>query len=312
MTCRTPATCGPPSQDSTCDQQTGEWVYPGNLDIRTASLSCPLRIRGDLRVTETLTINGCARVRVDGTTTLGNGGNPQGVQVTFDLNDAGGLTPGQTTWLAAGRLVGGVTTYTARNIWDQRRTVQVSHQTCGNQLILMYTPTGQTRPAENCNPNPVVNNPVVNNPVVNPVNNGGNNGGGNVVGDDVVGGNDFADPAFGSDETDAFLAEDSSAAMSDEEFAAVGDSDTVSEAVGAFDDGAEANFDSIQAVDENSGDIAASDSANTNTASSSTASSAAPAYAFVLFALGVVVLVALVVVQVLIIKVKRAQEDVRM
>jgi len=157
LTCRDENLCGRPTDAATCDTNTGEWVLPGNFDLRTAELSCPMRIRGDLTVTDALTVRGCARITVDGTATFGSNGvtndnfPSNGITTTFDLGDLGALSPGSRIWFSANRLVGGIRSWTMGGIWSRNgQRVTTSIQKCGGLYSYQFVPAGQTSPPDNC------------------------------------------------------------------------------------------------------------------------------------------------------------------
>jgi len=342
LTCRDENACGRPTPEATCDQSTGEWVLPGSLDISTADISCPLKIRGDLRVTDSLTVRGCARINVDGTATLGNENvnndnfATNGITANFDLNDLGALSPGSRIWLAAGRMVGGVRSWQMSNIWPRTGgpNVRPTNQKCGGLMSWQFTPSGETPPPDNCLSSP---------------------SGTRATSDEILGDQSFmveetaaAVEGVFDESAAAFATFDESAAAVDsiETVAAVDNFETAAAtieetAVNTVEETAVVNpveetavvnpveeaavvdtFEPALAVEEASiatfddailadqADLAQAETANTNT-NSNTAATGAPAFAYVLFALAVVVLAAIVVVQVLIIKVKRAQDDVR-
>jgi len=157
LTCRDENLCPRPTDGATCDSSSGEWVLPGNFDLRAAELSCPMRIRGDLSVSDALTIRGCARITVDGTATLGSNGvtndnyPSNGITTTFDLNDMGALSPGSRIWFSANRLVGGIRSWTMGGIWSRNgQRVSTSIQKCGGLYSYQFVPVGQNSPPENC------------------------------------------------------------------------------------------------------------------------------------------------------------------
>jgi hypothetical protein len=338
LTCRDENACGRPTPEATCDQNSGAWVLPGNFDLRTADISCPLTIRGDLRVTDSLTVRGCARITVEGTATLGNENvnndnfASNGITASFDLNDLGAVAPGSRIWLSANRMIGGVRSWQMSNIWprSQGPSVRPTNQKCGGLMSWQFTPSGETPPPDNCLSAPA-----------------------RATADENLGDQAFmveenaaavGEGVFIDESAAAFATFDESAAAVDnfETVAAVENVDTAAAVapvdenvavVNAIDETAFATIEETVPVLENvdqaafaqdetalavddviltdpQADLAQADTANTNT-NSNTASTGAPAYAYVLFALAVVVLAAIVVVQVLIIKVKRAQDDVR-
>jgi len=158
LTCRDENACGRPTPEATCDSSSGAWVLPGNFDLRTADISCPLTIRGDLRVTDSLTVRGCARITVEGTATLGNENvnndnfATNGITASFDLNDLGAVAPGSRIWLSANRMVGGVRSWQMSNIWprSQGPSVRPTNQKCGGLMSWQFTPTTETPPPDNC------------------------------------------------------------------------------------------------------------------------------------------------------------------
>jgi hypothetical protein len=157
LTCRDENACGRPSPEAICENS-GEWSISGNFDLRTADISCPLRIRGDLRVTESLTVRGCGRLTVDGTATLGNENvnnenfASNGITATFDLNDLGSLNAGSRIWLSSNRMVGGVRSWQMSNIWPRvgAPTIRPTIQKCGGLISWQFTPQGQQPPPDDC------------------------------------------------------------------------------------------------------------------------------------------------------------------
>lgn len=333
LTCRDENLCARPTDTATCDSSSGEWVIPGNVDLRSAELSCPLRIRGDFIVTDSLTIRGCARITVDGTATFGSNGvtnenfASNGISTTFDLNDMGALSPGSRIWFSANRLVGGIRSYTMSGIWsrtDQR--VQVSIQRCGGLYSYQFVPAGQNSPPDNCLSSSSTSRATEDDgsfmvdETATAVGDVDESAAAFATLDESATAIDSFEQTFAIEEEQAVdLPVDDAAMAVDEEVLAVEDEqalaleedvaidDIVDEQALALDgEEAAAAFDAVLT----DGDQAAADSTNTNT-NTNTAATGAPAYAYVLFALAVVVLAAIIIVQVLIIKVKNAQDDVR-
>jgi len=331
LTCRDENLCPRPTDSATCDSSSGEWVIPGNVDLRSAELSCPMRIRGDLAVTDSLAIRGCARITVDGTATLGSDVTndnfaSNGITATFDLNDMGALSPGSRIWLSSNRMVGGVRSWSMSGIWSRSgQRVSVSIQKCGGIYSYQFVPQGTTSPPDNCLSAPSRatedDGTFMVDETATAVGDVDESAAAFTSFDESATAIDSIEQTFAIEEeqqavVDEALAVDSSSDESalavDEEVMAVEDEqalavdDLVDDQALALDGEEAAAFDAVLT----DGDQAAADSTNTNT-NTNTAATGAPAYAYVLFALAVVVLAAIIIVQVLIIKVKNAQEDVR-
>jgi hypothetical protein len=339
LTCNNENLCGRPTDSATCDTSSGEWVIPGNVDLRSAELSCPMRIRGDLVVTDSLTVRGCARITVDGTATMGSNGvtnenmASNGISTTFDLADMGALSPGSRIWFSANRLVGGIRSWSMSGIWSrQGQRVTTSIQKCGGLYSYQFVPSGQASPPEDCLSSSSSSRATEDDgsfmvdETATAVGDVDESAAAFATFDESATAVDSFEQTFAIEEEqqalpveEAFAVEDEQALAVDEEVVLAVDEeslavedealavDDIDESALALDDEeAAAAFDAVLT----DGDQAATDATNTNT-NSNTAATGAPAYAYVLFALAVVVLAAIIVVQVLIIKVKNAQEDVR-
>jgi len=289
------------------------------MDVSSATLSCPIRINGDFRVTSRLTVNGCARIIVDGNINFQNSDpNAFGISATFDLDDLGTPSSGeQIPWLMGRTFNGQIGSWNAQNIWDSSNSVSFSNTLCTNTYLWMFSPPG--RPA-GC-------------------------GGSRAEGDfestfngdlsDLGEMNEFGNLAVG-DVTDEIFDDPTFAAVGDvtdeifdPEFFAVGDGQEFFDGDGnAFDDptfaavgdedgnflpfdrefDAEFNNNAIGDLD-NFVDYATEPDHNTN--SNTNNYNVAPTYAYVLFAIAVLLLIALIVVQVQLILIQRARAESR-
>jgi hypothetical protein len=283
MTCANPTSCPSPRADAVCDPS-GAWIIPGNVDAESISLACPLRVQGNLNVFGNIIVGGCGRLTVDGiarlttTRTSSRISVDSYIPVTFDMNDYGKPTGASDTipWFTAGQLLGGISQWTASNIWDDALTI--ANQRCGNAFTILFYRSDGVQPPDTCGA--VTNAATI----------------------------DQDDTDFAFADSDEFVAAD----FNDEFAAANADfEDFEGDAFHAddFSDNTEEFYDNAALgdySDELIVDQAAADTQSTNTGTSS--SSSAPAYAYALFVLGVLVLIALVIVQVQIVLIRRARE----
>jgi hypothetical protein len=274
-TCTNPSFCNDPTGGTaTCDTATGEWVVPNDVTVSTATLSCPMRIRGNFRATTSLTIRACARIHVTGVAILAGQTDTDRIPVTFDLNEYGIPRSGnQIPWLSAdGGIIGGVAGGSFSNIWDPLNTVNLVNQLCGNAYSLIIYPFTGVRPGDTCGASAA-----------------------NAISDEIAVQDDFMG--------DLAIVDDVQAQVTDfpGDFAVVDDVQTqVTDFTGDL-----AIVDDVQtqvtdfmgdlAVDDGFMDAAAADSQATF---ATTSSNAIPAYGIALIVLAVLLVVGLIVIQV--------------
>jgi hypothetical protein len=158
LTCNNPSVCPSPKPGSVCDGPSGAWVVPGPVNAQSLTLSCPIRVQGDLTVLGSITVGGCGRLTVDGIARLSSAQGVSGnripgsshISVNFDLNDYG--TPSgesdRITWLQAGRIQGGVSGWSGANIWHDSLTI--TNQKCGNSFSVLFYRSGAREPPSTC------------------------------------------------------------------------------------------------------------------------------------------------------------------
>jgi len=313
LTCITPGACPQPRADATC-QPNGAWVIPGNVDAESLSVACPLRIQGNLNVLRTITVGGCGMLTVDGTASFTSTRgttriNPDSfVTATFDMNDYGKPTSAddRINWLTSGNLVGGIASWSARNIWDDALTI--TNQRCGNSFSVLFFRNGGTEPPSTC-PTATANAVTESEDEFSAA-----------LADQLEQFSADADitAAIGEAQDDTFFADVAQADDINAAFAEAQDDTFVADVAqaddinAAFAEAQDDTFVDEPLIDAAFGDteFAVGDTQNTNTPT--TSSSSAPAYAYGLFVIGVLVLVALVVIQVQIVLLRRARESARL
>jgi len=301
------------------------------MDVSSATLSCPIRINGDFRVTSRLSINGCARIIVDGNVNFQNSDpGAFGITVNFDLDDLGAPVSGeQIPWLMGRVVTGQIGSWNAQNIWDSTNSVTFSNSLCTNTYVWTFSPPG--RPggcggsrAEGADDS-TYNGDEFGDAAIGDWGDTSDLGEMNDFGDLAVG--DFGDEFFDEQSFDAIG--DVSDQIFDDPSFAVGDdstfrgdvSDQIFDDQGFFAVDEDGNFlpdvdsgefdDSSNAIGDldNFVDYAISPDPNTNTNTNVT--NAAPTYAYVLFAIAVLLLIALIVVQVQLVLIQRARAESR-